>query len=119
VSDVPNVLVAGATLKCSHQGTASLSSGSDKLGVSGNGAILSGSEVGLSFAGCTAQTPTGGPSPCTTAAPATAGASTVLTVGGLPVLLDTAQGMTANPTPANIAPWSVGNAGQQVLSVSG
>src|SRR5277367_6341222 len=108
---MPQVLVAGATLKCSHQGTATLSSGSSQLVVSGKGAILSGSEVGLTFAGCTATTPppASAPSPCTTAAPALSGASTILAAGGLPVLLDTAQGMTANPTPANIAPWSVGD----------
>jgi hypothetical protein len=102
-----------------------LSSGSDKLVVSGNGAVLSGAEVGISFApggpGLVApcnfkNAGSGAPSPCAIAAPAAAGASMMLSVGDVPVLLDTAQGVTVNVPPAT---WSVGDAGQQVLAVSG
>jgi hypothetical protein len=126
MSEMPQVLVAGATLKCSHSGMFRLSSGSDKLVVSGNGAILSGAEVGVSFAPgapgvtapCTITNPGGSPTPCSIAAPAASGASTMLSVGNVPVLLSTAQGMAVNLT-TGPAPWSVGDAGQQVLSVSG
>lgn len=123
---MPQVLVAGATLQCSHQGVVSLSGGSDQLVVSGNGAIVAGSEVGISFAPgapgvmepCTVVSGAGSPTPCSIVAPATSGLSTVLTLGEVPVLLDTAQGQAANVT-TGPAPWRVGGAGQEVLNVSG
>jgi hypothetical protein len=123
---MPQVLVAGATLKCSHSGMFSFSSGSSKLVVSGKGAILFGAEVGVSFAPgapgvtapCTITNPSGTPTPCTITSPALSGASLKLAVGGVPVLLSTAQGMAVNAT-TGPAPWSVGDPGQQLLSVSG
>lgn len=122
---MPQVLVKGATLKCSHQGMVRLSGGNALLSVSGNGAITAGMEVGISFAAaapgivapCTVTNPSGTPTPCAIAAPATAGMSTILSVGHVPVLLDSAQGQAVNPT-TGPAPWSVADPGQQLLSVS-
>jgi hypothetical protein len=124
---MPQVLVDGATVQCSHSGMVSLSGGNTMLSVSGSGAITAGMEVGISFAqgapGVTTPCPiknltSGAPTPCTIVAPASAGASTLLSVGGTPVLLDSAQGQTVNATTGPV-PWSVADPGQQLLSVSG
>lgn len=119
------VLVKGAKLKCSHMGMASLSGGNTLLSVSGNGAITAGMELGVSFAPgapgvtspCTVVSASGSPTPCTIVAPATSGQSTVLSVGSVPVLLDSAKGQTVNAT-TGPAPWSVADPGQKLLSVS-
>ena len=123
---MPEVLVSGATLKCSHAGMLRLAGGSASLTVSGNGAITAGSEVGLSFAPgapgvtapCTVVNASGSPTPCSIATPATAGVSTVLSAGNQPVLLSTAQGQATNVT-TGPSPWSVADPGQQLLRVSG
>jgi hypothetical protein len=119
---MPQVLVAGATIQCTHFGLARLTGGDARLSVSNNGAITSGMEVGISFApGSPAViTPcnfnTGGnPSPCSATLAATAGFSTILAVGGTPVLLDTATGVATNTPPAT---WKVANPGQTLLSTN-
>jgi len=119
---MPQVLVDGATVMCSHSGVMSLSGGNTKLTVSNNGAITAGMEIGIDFTTasppCQSKNPTtGAPTPCKIAASATAGISTVLMVDGTAVLLDTAGGVTVNATAPGT--WSVANAGQTMLSVSG
>jgi hypothetical protein len=120
------VLVAGATLQCKHNGQLRLSGGDSRLSVSGSGAITFGMEAGLSFAigspGVTTPCPfpdpkSGAPSPCAATLPATTGISILLAVGGTPVLLDNAAGNAVNQgDPA--ATWSVASAGQTLLSAS-
>jgi len=110
---MPQMLVTGATIKCPHQGMAPVSGGDSRLAVSGNGAITSGMEVGITLTGCTFPTSTPGALPCVSQA-ATAGLSTLLAVGGLPVLLDSATGLTSNAVN-----WTVVDPGQQLLSVNG
>jgi hypothetical protein len=118
---VPQVLVSGATIQCTHGGVARLSGGDSRLTVSDNGAITSGMEVGISFAPasptvitpCNFKLPNGTPSPCSATVAATAGISTMLAVGGTPVLLDTASGVATNTPPAN---WKVAGPGQTILS---
>jgi hypothetical protein len=119
---MPQVLVSGATIQCTHGGVARLSSGDARLSVSENGAITSGMEAGISFApGSPAVitpcsfTTGGNPSPCSATQAATAGISTLLAVGGTAVLLDTATGIATNTPPAN---WKVMNPGQTLLSVN-
>lgn len=118
-----DVVVTGGVLKCSHQGQAKLSSGDSRLTVDGKAAVVSGQEVGVSFAdgspGVTVPCPfttNAGESPCTATSAATAGLSTKLLVGGLGVLLDTATGQTVNKPPAT---WSVADAGQSKLTADG
>ena len=116
------ILVAGARLKCKHSGILVLGGGHDKLSVSGNGAIAAGDELGLSFAlgapgvttPCSSANPSGTPTPCLISAPATSGLSSLVSVDGLPVLLDSAGGQAANATDGP-SPWSVADAGQQLL----
>jgi hypothetical protein len=122
---MPNVVVAGGVIQCSHKGKIKFSSGASQLQVSGSGAITSGMEAGLSFApgapGVTAPCPevtssTSAPSPCTCSA-ATAGVSTLLTVGGAGVLLSSAQGLCVNPADPS-AKWSIASPGETVLWVA-
>jgi hypothetical protein len=120
-----NVVVVGGALSCSHQGRARLSSGDSRLTVDGQAVVVSGQEVGLSFAtgspGVLVPCPlttNAGPSPCAATIAATAGVSTMITVGGLGVLLDTATGTATNPQDAS-ATWSVSDPGQRKLAAAG
>ena len=47
---MPNVVVVGGVIQCSHKGTITLSSGDNRLEISGAAALTAGMEVGLSFA---------------------------------------------------------------------
>jgi len=117
---MPNVLVVGGMLKCSHGGMLTLSSGDARLQVSGAAAVTFGMEVGLSFAAgtppCTYTTPVGAPSPCSATLPALSGTSALLSVGDIPVLLDNASGLAVNAADPS-AQWSVDSAGQTLLDV--
>jgi hypothetical protein len=122
---MPNVLVVGGKLKCNHGGMLQLSSGSSLLEIAGADAIASGMEAGLSFSGgpdvlvpCPLPAPSGPPgsSPCTATLAATAGTSSLLSIGGVAALLDSASGQTVNANDPN-ATWSVDSAGQTLLSV--
>jgi hypothetical protein len=113
-------VVQGGQLQCSHGGVAPLPSGSPKLSVAGLGAVVSGMELGISFATTLTPCPhTSGmnPSPCTATLAATAGISIRLNIDGLGVLLESGQGGATNANdPA--ATWSVLSAGQTVLQES-
>ena len=121
---MPNVVVAGGVIQCSHSGQIQFSSGSSQLEVSGSQAITFGMEAGLVFGPpapspglitpCTATMPNGNPSPCTSS-PAEAGVSTLLLIGEVGALLDNATGLTVNP--AGPGTWSIASAGQTLLEV--
>jgi hypothetical protein len=124
---MPLVIVQGGTIQCSHKGQARLPTGDSRLSVSGNGAVTAGMEVGISFAPgsptvvapCPFTDPkSGSPSPCAATAAATGGSSSILAVGSLPALLETASGVATNPADPT-ASWNVADAGQQLLSVNG
>jgi hypothetical protein len=123
---MPNVVVAGGVIQCSHNGLIQFSGGARQLQVSGSGAITSGMEAKLSFASgspgvatpcpkVTSSTPPA-PSPCTSS-PATAGVSTLLTVGGVGVLLASAQGPCVNAVDPS-AKWKIASPGETLLSVA-
>jgi hypothetical protein len=116
---MPNVLVEGAVLKCSHGGTATLANGDPRVKISNQPVITSGQETAASFAlTCPFQTTSIPPvkSPCTNALPASAGISTLLKIGSVGVLLHTATGQATNPNDPT-ATWSVQDDGQTLLSV--
>lgn len=127
---MPNVLVVGATLQCSHGGVVRLTGGNAKLLVTNNAVITSGQEAGLSFAPgapgvivpCThpnSKAPTPPPTvPCSATMAATSGISTLLVIDEMGALMDTASGQTVNLDDPQ-ASWSVASAGQTVLSVKG
>lgn len=123
------VIVQGAVIQCPHGGQLKLLTGDSRLVVDENGAVTSGMEAGLTFgspqapvpgmvSACNAQTTTSPPAfvPCVTAATLPAGLATKLTVGNLPVLLDSASGPTVSG--AGPGTWSVGDAGQQKLEAA-
>ncbi|HWE37625.1 MAG TPA: hypothetical protein VG406_13740 [Isosphaeraceae bacterium] len=123
---MPKVVVAGAILACSHGGQAKLSGGDSRLTVSGRPAITAGQEAGVSFATGSPglvtpcpnpnKTPPPPTIPCTATVAATAGVSTLWTVGGQGVLLANATGLATNANdPA--AKWSVSDPGQSLLDV--
>jgi hypothetical protein len=130
---MPHVVVAGiagATIQCSHGGTAHLPKGDNRLQISNNPAVTSGQEIGISFmpgaptvvAPCLHTMPSASgtaPAPCSATQAATAGISALLVIGDAGVLLDNASGLTTNPDPAEQgkAKWSISNAGQTLLSV--
>ena len=96
---MPTVLTTGSTVKCSHQGTATLSS-TAKLTVGTKSVLLSTDFASWPIAGCTQ---TGGPpTPCTSIVSVAAGAATKLTVGGVAVLLDTLSGPTNGAPPGTV-----------------
>ena len=114
---MPFVVVRNGQVQCSHGGVATLTAGNAKLRAGGQPVVVSGQEAGISFAATSVPCPhTSGmnPSPCTATLAAVAGVSLKLTVDGLGVLLDTANG---NATNANdpAATWSVLSAGQNIL----
>jgi len=119
---MPNVVVAGGVIQCSHGGQIQFSSGASQLQVSGSGAITFGMEAGRSFASgapgvtvpCTGLPAS--PAPCTSS-PALAGVATLLTVGGAGVLLASAQGRCVN-TGDTSARWSIASPGETLLSVA-
>jgi len=119
---MPNVVVAGGLIQCSHGGQIQFLSGASQLQVSGSGAITFGMEASLSFAPnapgvkVPCQGKPSAPSPCTSS-PATAGVSTLLTVGGVGVLLSSAQGLCVNLGDPS-ANWSIASPGETVLSVA-
>lgn len=124
---MPKVLVSGAVIQCKHKGQAKIVGGDPRLTVSGQGAITLGMETGISFkAGsptvvvpCPFPNPsTGAPSPCTATLPATSGQATLLSIGGVPVILDTASGTAINLGDPSGSTWSVASAGQTLLTAS-
>jgi len=115
------VVVKGASLQCSHGGQIQVSAGNPSLTVDGNGVLTAGLEAGLSFVSaappCTnvTTTPSPTPAPCVTQ-PAVAGLAVKLSVGGQPVLLDSAGGPTVPAAlPATPGTWSVLSPGQAKL----
>ncbi|WP_393062894.1 hypothetical protein [Streptomyces sp. LN549] len=120
---MPLVLVEGAIIQCTHQGRLTLAAGDPRATVKGSGVILAGKESGLAFGSaatpvpgmitpCTATTP-GGPQPCVITPATPDGWSKKLIVGGTPVLLATASGVTASGQ--GPGRWTVENPGQSVL----
>jgi hypothetical protein len=67
-------------------------------------------EIGITLTGCTFPTSTPGAFACVSQV-ATAGLSSLLSVGGSAVLLDSATGLTSNAVN-----WTVADAGQKLLS---
>lgn len=125
------ILVKGAVIQCPHGGQLQLNAGDTRLSVAQNGALTSGMKAGLKFG--SPQTPAPGtispciaqilpattpPTyiPCVTSATLPAGLAMKLTVGNVPVLLDSASG----PTVSAVGPgtWSVTSPGQQKLEAT-
>lgn len=101
------------SLKCNHQGAVSLSSVSDgRLTVGGGKVVLFAKALPQPYAGCASPTP---PGPCvsTVPAPPDSGRSSRLTVGRVPILLDSLAATSVPPgSPVTVS------AGQSLLTAS-
>ena len=110
---MPAVLTTGSTVQCSHQAPVTLKASKSKLKAAGNPVLVASDLTGATIVGCPNTGP--GLKPCTTTQSPVAGVATKLSVGGQPVLLETATGATDGNPPAT---WSVKTAGQSVLKAS-
>ena len=124
--------MVGATLACPHGGQIKLLSGDPRLQVGTANAVVSGMEVGLSFASpvsppsprtvtpCTATA--AGPSnfsPCIAPQPSgPSGLARKLFVGGRPALLETATGLVVNAAFPPGLTWRVADPGQSKLEAT-
>ena len=120
------VLTKDAVLGCSHQGQIPIGNGDSRLTINGVPVAIKGQESNVDFT--TAQPPcqnTAASSPfpldpCITQ-PDTSGLAAKLSVGGIPVLLDSAAGTTLPKAPPAKIPsgtWSVADAGQTKLTAA-
>jgi hypothetical protein len=109
------VLTTASTLACSHGGTLQVSPSQHQLTVDDHPALLQTDLLAATVSGC--KTPaTTSSKPCLKVASMLVGPATKLTVGGTPVVLETAQGLTDGvPQPAT---WTVQSAGQSKLEGS-
>ena len=89
------ILHQGATVKCSHAGTALPVAVNPKVTVSGQPIVLATAQY--TIAGCTMPPPNAGNGPCVTATFIPATAATRVTLNGQPVLINTSQA-TCVPT---------------------
>ena len=109
---MPTVLTKSSKLACSHQGTVQVVATQQKLTVNGDAVLVMGDLEGKPISGCpVAVTPS--TKPCLTVTSMLAGAATKLSVDGMPVLLDTATGLTDGVPPGT---WSVLTSGQIALA---
>lgn len=102
------IITVGSTITCPHQGTVTFTAGQQKLKIDGNAALVSTDVLSGVISGCTVS-PSSSTQPCTKVLSLISGSATKLTVDQIPVLLDTATGLTDGKPPAN---WSVQSANQ-------
>lgn len=105
------VITEGSTIKCPHQGTVKFTASQQKLKVGQNAVLVSTDSMSGVISGCT-TTLTSTTQPCLKVVSLISGSATKLTVDQIPVLLDTATGLTDGKPPAN---WSVQSAEQTKL----
>ena len=126
---MPNIVVIGGLIECSHGGKTQIKSGNEKLKIRDASVVTSGMEVGLSFlpfnapptpdnpTPCSHVVPGSSPpvaSPCTATVAASIGISTKIKVGTVGALLDTAKGSAVNANDPS-ATWKISDAGQDIL----
>ncbi|MEU4477940.1 hypothetical protein AB0F68_07750 [Micromonospora sp. NPDC023966] len=114
---MPAVLTTDSTIKCAHSGTVVAQASTSALTAAGSPVLVQADLLAATVTGCTNTNTNAGETPCLKVTSVTAGLSTTLSVGGQPVLLDTAKGLT-NATPPRPVLWQVDSAGQTVLEVS-
>src|SRR4029450_934282 len=102
------VLTKAATVKCVHPGDVEVAASTSRLTVDGEAALVAGDLDGARISGCKLpSSPSSGP--CATTVSAIPPPSTLLTVDGKAVLLDTTVGTTTSVPPGT---FSVQAAGQ-------
>lgn len=104
------VLTTASTVSCDHQGTLTPQGLQDVLLCDGAPVLVQGDLAGASIGSCTLTTSQSSKT-CTTAAGATSGASTVLKVNAVGVLLESASGQVDGfpPTPSGFSTTAAGH----------
>ena len=115
---MPPVVTVTGVLTCIHQGRASPVPGQVKLTVAGQPVLVGTDLLSAPIAGCVNLPTQALPSnvPCALTVGAPQGASTVLKVDGVGVLLVSAGGATTSSPPGR---WTVTTPGQTVVNVQG
>ncbi|MGI8334815.1 hypothetical protein ACRYCC_33095 [Actinomadura scrupuli] len=106
---MPPVLTEASTIRCAHEGTVVAQAGHRGLTVGGAAVLADGDLLAARILGCRLTPPA---TPCAQIITIDAGVSGALTVGGRPVLLQTAQGTT------NAGTWLVVDPGQTKLEAT-
>ena len=108
-------LVPTAQLMCLHGAPLMLTPNQTLVRIMGGFALVAPAPAGAVIAGCPNINPQAGLKPCLVATPAMAGQSTLVSIMGRPMCLDTTTGLT-DGTP--VAQYRVVDAGQHLVSVS-
>jgi hypothetical protein len=108
---MPKVLTKAAKVKCVHSGDVKVTASTSRLMVDGDAVLVVGDLDGAQISGCK-QPSSSSTSKCQTTISVLTPPSTLLTVDGKAVLLDTAAGATDSVPPGT---FSVQAAGQSRL----
>jgi hypothetical protein len=112
------ILTTGSKLTCPHGGSVQLSAGRTKLTVDGKPVLAKADVMGKPVSGCSTVTnPQSGTKQCLTVTSVLAGEAQLLSVGGMPVLTTSAQGLTDGLVGGPVQ-WSVQSAGHSLLEGS-
>jgi hypothetical protein len=114
---MPAVLTTASTLSCAHGGTLAVQASTSALTVGGNPVLVQADLLAATVSSCANTNAQLGQTPCLKVTSVLAGASTLVTVAGQPVMLETAQGLT-NATPPLPVMWQVQSAGQTVVEAT-
>ncbi len=114
---MPAVLTTDSKIKCAHGGTVVVQASTRSLTAGGSPVLVQADLLAATVSNCSNTNAQAGQTPCLKVTSITAGVSTTLAVGGLPVMLESAQGLT-NATPPLPVMWQVSSAAQTVLEAS-
>ena len=114
---MPAVLTTASKLVCAHSGELVVQASTSALSAGGSPVLVQADLLAATVSGCTNVNANLGQKPCLKVTSIIAGASAVLAVGGQPVMLETAKGLTDAVPPLPVL-WQVGSAGQMVLEAS-
>jgi hypothetical protein len=110
---MPAVLTAGSVVQCSHNGRLIISASQRLLTVDGQPVLVQSDLLAGSFTPCANNG--GGRKPCLKVASIGAGLSSTLSVGGAPVVLADASGITDSTPPGT---WRVSSVGHTKLEAA-
>jgi hypothetical protein len=112
------ILTTGSKLTCPHGGSVQLSAGRTQLTIDGKPVLAKVDVMGKPVSGCSTVTnPQAGTKQCLTVASVLAGEAQLLSVGGMPALTTSAQGLTDGLAGGPVQ-WSVQSAGHTLLEGS-
>lgn len=114
---MPAVLTTASALQCVHGAKLITKPSQQQLTVDGNPVLVQADLMSATIAGCPNTNAVAGETPCVAVTLISAGLAVNLSVGGQPVVLATAAGLT-NATPPAPVMWYVVNAGQTKLEAS-